>query len=86
MIVNAGEDVVKRIGVTGADRDPSGAHHLTEHALAGVGGVEIGDRIVIFLLDEPLECDAVVQTYPGWEPDLFGRELGSWRYPLESKT
>ena len=81
-----GEDVVKRIGVTGADRDPSGAHHLTEDALDLVGGAAIGERIVIFLLDEPLECDAVVQTYPGWEPDLFGRELGPWHGPLEAKT
>ncbi len=41
----------------------------------------IGERVIIFLIDEPLECDAIVQTYPGWEPYLFGREVGPWRVP-----
>ncbi|WGM47629.1 hypothetical protein KOAAANKH_02509 [Brevundimonas sp. NIBR10] len=72
---------MKRIAVSGADRDPSGAHHLSDDAIKSAGGVEIGERIVIFLVDEPLECDAVVQSFAGWEPHLFGREIGLWREP-----
>ncbi|WP_298162838.1 hypothetical protein [Brevundimonas sp.] len=77
---------MKRIAVTGADRDPSGAHFLVEAALAACGGVVVGERIVIFLIDEPLECEAIVQTYPGWEPHLFGREAGQWKSPAGDQS
>jgi hypothetical protein len=70
---------MKRISVTGADRDPTGAHQLHESQVAKVEGVEEGERIVIFICDEPLECEAVVSRYPGWEPHWFAREDGPWR-------
>lgn len=63
---------MKRFPVTGNDRDPSGAHHL-----AGAEGLKVGERVVIFLCDEPLECDAVVQSYPDSKPSLFAMPVGN---------
>jgi hypothetical protein len=71
--------LMKRISITGADRDPTGAHLLREDLIAEVGGVVEGERVVVVLLDELAECEAVVTRYPGWEPHLFAREAGPWR-------
>jgi hypothetical protein len=72
---------MKRISITGADRDPTGAHFLREDLIVEAGGVVEGERVVIYLYDEPGECEAVVTRYPGWEPHLFAREDGPWRTP-----
>jgi hypothetical protein len=70
---------MKRISITGADRDPTGAFHLHEDYVAAVGGVVEGEKVVIFLCDEPLECEAVVVRYPDWPLFLFARAVGTWR-------
>jgi hypothetical protein len=70
---------MKRISITGADRDPAGAFFLTEDAIAAVGGVVEGENVVIYLCDEPLECDAIIVRSPGWEPHIFAREDSAWR-------
>jgi hypothetical protein len=75
---------MKRISITGADRDPTGAHHLHEDCVAVVGGVVEGEHIVVYLCDEPLECEAVVVRHPDWPSHLFARDNGAWRIPEET--
>ena len=70
---------MKRISITGADRDPSGALHLHEEDIAVVGGVEEGERVIIYLCDEPLECEAIVVRSAEWPTHLFARVDGDWR-------
>ncbi|KQW83742.1 hypothetical protein [Brevundimonas sp. Root1279] len=70
---------MKRIAVTGADRDPTGAHHLLDDFVAAVGGVAEGERVIIYLCAEPLECDAVVVLSPHWPAYYFARSEGDWR-------
>ena len=79
LFLSGAEGGMKRIAITGADRDPSGAHHLHEDRIAEVGGVVEGERIIIYLCDEPQECEAVVVRSPDWPSHLVAREDGSWR-------
>lgn len=70
---------MKRISITGADRDPTGAHHLREEYIAALGGVVEGERVVVYLCDEPLEWEAVVVRSVEWPTHLFARQDGEWR-------
>ena len=69
---------MKRFSVTGTDREPEGGHHLREEDIIAAGGVAEGDRVLIHLCDEPLECEAVVVSSPAWPGYLFARPVQDW--------
>ena len=69
---------MKRFSVTGNDREPEGGHHLREEDIVAVGGVAEGEKVVIYLCHEPLECEAIVVRSPEWPSYLFAREDGEW--------
>lgn len=69
---------MKRVPITGADRHPSGAYHLWDDQIAQLELVA-DERIVVYLIDDSLECEAIVRDYPGW--GLFAEEVGNWRQP-----
>jgi hypothetical protein len=69
---------MKRIPITGADCDPSGAFHLHKDHIAAVGGVVEGEKIIVYLCDEPeVEFEAVVVRHPSWPSYFFARETGA---------
>jgi len=43
-----------------------------------VGGGAEGEKVVIYLCDEPLECEAVVVSSPVWPGYLFARPAQDW--------
>jgi len=75
---------MKRFSVTGNDREPEGGHHLRDEYVVAAGGLAEGDKVVIYLFDEPLECEAIVVRSPEWPSYLFAREDGEWR-PSETQ-
>jgi hypothetical protein len=70
---------MKRISITGADLDPTGAHYLHEDHVAAVGGVVEGEQIVIYLCDEPRECEAIVVRSAEQPSHFFARVDSDWR-------
>ncbi|WP_296167656.1 hypothetical protein [uncultured Brevundimonas sp.] len=73
--------MIKRVAVSGADRHPeTGAEYLLESSLQAQGGLEVGETIIVFLIDEPeIEADAVVRFFPGWGSGWFGLRTCEWR-------
>ena len=67
---------MKRVPITGADRHPSGAHQLWDDQIE-MHVLTIDERIIVYLIDDDRECEAVVRHYPGW--GLFAEEVGDWQ-------
>ncbi|MGQ2989876.1 MAG: hypothetical protein ACT6RC_08970 [Brevundimonas sp.] len=40
---------MKRLAISGADRHPDGGEYLIEHVLSDVGGVQVGEPVILYL-------------------------------------